>query len=201
MQWVGWDSNPTSAGDISSSTPNEVLRDLRVFRRFYLRFIKRFFPAQIEFNGKSLTFHCFRKTFLSGSIDSEIGLTAGKKLCGKAIPKSDNTYLTTVQLRPKFIQLKKFLTIKQIVKPENHETIETLKSIVTNLHEDLTQQKIITQTVTEENLNIKQDLEALKERLNTITKSRKESDEIMNRLFENPEFQQMIRMKIKEMRL
>ena len=36
-------------------------------------------------NGKRLTFHCFRKMFLSVSIDSGIGLTAGKKLCGKAI--------------------------------------------------------------------------------------------------------------------
>jgi site-specific recombinase XerD len=68
--------------------------------------------AQIYLNGKSLSFHCFRKMFLSTSIDSGIGLTAGKKLCGKAIPKSDDTYLTTVKLKEKLIQLKKFLTIK-----------------------------------------------------------------------------------------
>lgn len=55
--------------------------------------------AQIDLNGKSLTFHCFRKMFLSASIDSGIGLTAGKKLCGKAIARSDDTYLTTVTLR------------------------------------------------------------------------------------------------------
>jgi len=48
--------------------------------------------AQIEMNGKSLTFHCFRKMFLSSSIDSGIGLTSGKKLCGKAITQSDDTY-------------------------------------------------------------------------------------------------------------
>ena len=61
--------------------------------------------AQINLNGKSLSFHCFRKMFLSTSIDSGIGLTAGKKLCGKAIPKSDDTYLTTVKLKEKIIQL------------------------------------------------------------------------------------------------
>ncbi|GAG16204.1 unnamed protein product, partial [marine sediment metagenome] len=55
--------------------------------------------AQIKLNGKRFTFHCFRKMFLSASIDSGIGLTAGKKLCGKAIPQSDDTYLTTVKLR------------------------------------------------------------------------------------------------------
>jgi hypothetical protein len=30
--------------------------------------------------------------FLSTAIDSGIGLTAGKKLCGKAIAESDDTY-------------------------------------------------------------------------------------------------------------
>jgi integrase len=69
--------------------------------------------AQIDLIGKSLTFHCFRKMFLSASIDSGIGLTAVKKLCGKAIARSDDTYLTTFKLREKFIQLKKFLTINQ----------------------------------------------------------------------------------------
>jgi integrase len=55
--------------------------------------------ARINLNGKSLTFHCFRKMFLSAAIDSGIGLTAGKKLCGKAIAESDDTYLTTVNLK------------------------------------------------------------------------------------------------------
>jgi len=48
--------------------------------------------AKINLNKKSLTFHCFRKMFLSTAIDSGIGLTAGKKLCGKAIAESDDTY-------------------------------------------------------------------------------------------------------------
>ncbi|HUT17444.1 MAG TPA: tyrosine-type recombinase/integrase, partial [Acidobacteriota bacterium] len=62
--------------------------------------------AQIDLNGKRLSFHCFRKMFLSASIDSGIGLTAGKLMCGKAVPKSDSTYLTSVKLRELFIQLK-----------------------------------------------------------------------------------------------
>ena len=70
--------------------------------------------AQIDLNGKSLSFHCFRKMFLSASIDSGIGLTAGKKLCGKAIPKSDDTYLTTVKLREKFCTTKKIPVNKAV---------------------------------------------------------------------------------------
>jgi len=113
--------------------------------------------AKISLNGKDLTFHCFRKMFLSAAIDSGIGLTAGKKLCGKAIPKSDDTYLTTLKLRDKFIQLKRFLTIKEQPKIET-EKIETLKSAINKLQEELTQQKAITETISEENIKVKQTL-------------------------------------------
>ncbi|MFB0567788.1 MAG: tyrosine-type recombinase/integrase [Candidatus Bathyarchaeia archaeon] len=112
--------------------------------------------AQIELNGKGLTFHCFRKMFLSASIDSGIGLTAGKKLCGKAIAQSDDTYLTTVKLREKFTQLKKFLTIKQSAKSEDQQ-LEKLGSLVAKLAEELEQQKTITQAVTGENLKIRKE--------------------------------------------
>lgn len=116
--------------------------------------------AKIAMNGKSLTFHCFRKMLLSASIDSGIGLTAGKKLVGKAIPQSDDTYLTTVNLREKFIQLKRFQSIKQQPKVET-EKIESLKSAVIKLQEDLTQQRLITNTISEENIRTKQQLEKL----------------------------------------
>ena len=109
--------------------------------------------AQIDLNGKRLTFHCFRKMFLSASIDSGIGLTAGKKLCGKAIARSDDTYLTTVKLREKFIQLKKFLTIKPLVKTED----EKLGSLVAKLAEELEQQKLVAQAVTGENSKIRRE--------------------------------------------
>ena len=112
--------------------------------------------AQIDLNGKSLTVHCFRKMFLSASIDSGIGLTAGKKLCGKAIARSDDTYLTTVKLREKFIQLKKFLTIKQSPEIESQQ-IEKLSALVAKLAEELDQQKLVSQAVTNENLKIRKE--------------------------------------------
>jgi len=112
--------------------------------------------AQIDLNGKRLTFHCFRKMFLSASIDSGIGLTAGKKLCGKAIARSDDTYLTTVKLQEKFVQLKRFLTIKESAKLES-DTIEKLEKAVSKLSEELEQQRTITQAVTGENLKIRKE--------------------------------------------
>ena len=121
--------------------------------------------AQIELNGKSLTFHCFRKMFLSTSIDSGIGLTAGKKLCGKAIARSDDTYLTTVKLREKFVKLKKFLTIKQSAKIESN-IIEKLETVVSKLSEELEQQKIVTQAVSGENLKIRKEFKKRVAKLN-----------------------------------
>jgi integrase len=112
--------------------------------------------AQLDLNGKSLTFHCFRKMFLSASIDSGIGLTAGKKLCGKAIARSDDTYLTTVKLKEKFIQLKKFLTIKQSPETESQQ-MEKLSALVAKLAEELNQQKLVSQAVTNENLKIRRE--------------------------------------------
>jgi len=126
--------------------------------------------AQLDLNGKSLTFHCFRKMFLSASIDSGIGLTAGKKLCGKSIAKSDDTYLTVIKLREKFIQLKKFLTIEEKPKVET-EKIESLKSAVNKLSEDLTQQKLITETVSEENLDLKQRITKTEQKLAELEKA------------------------------
>jgi hypothetical protein len=116
--------------------------------------------AQINLNGKKLTFHCFRKMFMSASIDSGIGLTAGKKLCGKAIAQSDDTYLTTVNLRKKFILLKRFLTIKEQPKIDTNQ-LEALKDAVTKLQEDLTRQKLITDTIAQDNLRTKEQLDKL----------------------------------------
>jgi integrase len=113
--------------------------------------------AGINLNNKCISFHCFRKMLLSASIDSGIGLTAGKKLCGKAIAQSDDTYLTTVNLKQKFIQLKKFLAIKEQPQLDTNQ-LEALKDAVTKLQEDLTRQKLITETISQDNLKTKDQL-------------------------------------------
>jgi len=104
--------------------------------------------AGINLQGKQLSFHCFRKMFLSASIDSGIGLTAGKKMCGKAIGKSDDTYLTTVQLQKKFIQLKKMLAIQPIPKPENNERLSRLEMTVEQLQKEKVSAKTIAEVMT-----------------------------------------------------
>ena len=131
--------------------------------------------AKITMNGKSLTFHCFRKMLLSASIDSGIGLTAGKKLVGKAIAQSDDTYLTTINLRKKFIQLKNFQTIKEQPKIET-ENIEKLNKAISKLQEDLTTQKTITDVISKENQEIKRQFAENEKELNMVSAT------IMNRI-------------------
>ena len=111
-------------------------------------------------NGKSLTFHCFRKMLLSASIDSGIGLTAGKKIVGKTIPQSDDTYLTTIKLRDKFIQLKQFQTITQQPKIQTEE-LDELKRAINKLQEDLTTQQTITKTISEENKKLRKTVQEI----------------------------------------
>jgi integrase/uncharacterized coiled-coil protein SlyX len=109
--------------------------------------------AGIQLNGKTLTFHCFRKMFLSACINSGIGLTAGKKLCGKSIPQSDDTYLTTVNLREKFILLKNFLTIQK-QSSQSDDTIESLKSTIADMQIDLHRQNSVIETITQKLVDV-----------------------------------------------
>ncbi|MFH1328240.1 MAG: site-specific integrase, partial [Candidatus Bathyarchaeota archaeon] len=141
-------SNQKNLKSISKTQVGNLLRDLAQ-------------KAEIKIaNGKSLSFHCFRKMFLSAAIDSGIGLTAGKILCGKTVDSNDSTYLTTVKLRQHFIQLKKFLAINEQPKIET-EKIESLKKAIVKLQEDLTSQKIISENVTEKNLELELRIEEL----------------------------------------
>jgi len=119
---------------ISDEWLNNTLRDLAS-------------KARIATGDKSLHFHLFRKMFLSAGIDSGCGLTAAKMLCGKAIAKSDSTYLTTVKLRERFLQIKRFLTIEQQAETGSQAKVEQLGSAVAKLQEELTNQKTINDAV------------------------------------------------------
>ena len=65
-------------------------------------------------------------------------------------------YKRQVKLRQHFIQLKKFLTIKQSAKYESN-IIEKLETVVSKLSEELEQQKVVTQAVSGENLKIREE--------------------------------------------
>jgi septal ring factor EnvC (AmiA/AmiB activator) len=85
----------------------------------------------------------------------------------------DDTYLTTLHLREKFLQLKNFLSINEKPKAEV-EKIENLKSAITKLSEELTQQKTITEAVSEENLGLKKRIDRTERKLAEIEKTIRE---------------------------
>jgi len=130
--------------------------------------------AGINMQGKRLSFHCFRKMFLSASIDSGIGLTAGKKMCGKAIPKSDDTYLTTVQLKEKFVQLKRMLTIQPASEVDSNDRIVRLETTIEQLQKENVSAKtvaeVMTKKLTKLENKIKESEDELKEAKNMIWK-------------------------------
>lgn len=98
--------------------------------------------------------------FLSASIDSGIGLTVGKKLCGKAIPQSDDTYLTTVKLREKFILLKKVLTIHSSPKLENNKRFEQFEVTVEHLQKENVANKTVAEVMTRRVTELENELKA-----------------------------------------
>jgi len=122
--------------------------------------------------------------FLSASIESGIVLTAGKLMCGKAVKQSDSTYLTVVKLRKKFIQLKRFLSINEQAKIET-DKIESFEKTINHLQEQLTSQKIITETVTKKNLELESRIEELTEGQSTLQKSVDTMMKTFNSTFED----------------
>ena len=127
--------------------------------------------------------------FLSAAIDAGIGLTAGKKLCGKTIPQSDNTYLTTVKLRDKFVQLKRLLTIVPQVKSERIEQINQLEDAIEQLQKANVSHKTIADVMTKRVTHLEQQLEE-------VSKIEREHEDLTHRIqpllaflasFESPE--------------
>jgi glutaredoxin-related protein len=71
--------------------------------------------------AKKQTLFLVTRLFLSSAIDSGVGLTVGKMMCGKSIAQTDETYLTTVKLEERFKQLKRFLRITEQPKVESDD--------------------------------------------------------------------------------
>jgi len=111
-------------GSITDDTVNNMLRDLA--EKVKIKVSK----------GQSLTFHCFRKMFLTYCIESGVGLTAGKLMCGKAVAKSDSTYIHNAKLKKLFLQLQKMIRVTDVATytaaadriEQLEKTIDTLKS-------------------------------------------------------------------------
>ena len=67
--------------------------------------------AEIKTGNQHLTFHCFRRLLMRAAIETGVGLTAAKLMVGKAVAKSDETYIAKAKLKEAFIKLSKYLNV------------------------------------------------------------------------------------------
>jgi len=115
--------NKNGKGSVTDDTVNNILTALAE-------------KAKIKVpKSQALTFHCFRKMFLTYCIEAGVGLTAGKLMCGKAVARSDSTYIHNARLKKLFLQLQKMIRVTDVATytagtdriEQLEKTTETLK--------------------------------------------------------------------------
>jgi site-specific recombinase XerD len=89
--------------------------------------------------GKQLTFHAFRKLFISTGKNLNIDPDVIKAMCGKQVAQDIMTYMTTVDWRKAFSQIADVLKIQGFT-AKNHAKLEDLKEQVENLTKQLADQ-------------------------------------------------------------
>jgi integrase len=86
--------------------------------------------------GKRLTFHAFRKLFISTGKNLNIDPDVIKALCGKKVDTDILTYMTTVQWREAFSKIAETLKI-QALPTRNHVRLEELEERNKKLEEQI----------------------------------------------------------------
>lgn len=67
--------------------------------------------AGVKTGNQRLTFHCFRRLVMRAAIETGVGLTAAKLMVGKAVARSDETYIAKAKLDEAFKKLSKYLNV------------------------------------------------------------------------------------------
>ena len=82
--------------------------------------------AGVETGNQNLTFHCFRRLIMRAAIETGVGLTAAKLMVGKAVAKSDETYIAKAKLNEAFKNLGKYLSVTGFEAPNNRDLEKTV---------------------------------------------------------------------------
>ena len=75
--------------------------------------------ARVKTGNQKLTFHCFRRLLMRAAIETGVGLTAAKLMVGKAVAKSDETYIAKAKLDEAFKKLSNFLNVTGAEEEDN----------------------------------------------------------------------------------
>jgi integrase len=82
--------------------------------------------AGVKTGNQNLTFHCFRRLLMRAAIETGVGLTAAKLMVGKAVAKSDETYIQKAKLDEPFKKLSKYLSITGFEASDNRDVEKTV---------------------------------------------------------------------------
>jgi integrase len=95
--------------------------------------------AGIKTGNQRLTFHCFRRLVMRAAIETGVGLTAAKLIVGKAVAKSDETYIAKAKLDEAFKKLSKYLSVTGVEEDKKplQEIIVQQESEIANLRNRL----------------------------------------------------------------
>jgi integrase len=88
--------------------------------------------AGIKTGNQRLTFHYFRRLVMRAAIETGVGLTAAKLMVGKAVAKSDETYIAKAKLDGAFMKLSKYLNVtgvEEAQKPLQEMVVQQEKEI------------------------------------------------------------------------
>ena len=95
--------------------------------------------AGIKTGNLQLSFGCFRKLVMRAAIETGVGLTAAKLMVGKAMAKSDETYIAKAKLDEAFKRLSKYLSVTGVEEDKKplQEIIVQQESEIANLRNRL----------------------------------------------------------------
>jgi len=122
--------------------------------------------AGIKIGNQTLTFHCFRRLVMRAAIETGVGLTAAKLMVGKAVAKSDETYIAKARLKKAFNKLSKYLNVTGVELATQPKLAKTV----------VNQQKEI--------VELKERVDDLNERLTIIIKEKDKYNKEIGKFFE-----------------
>jgi len=153
-----------------------------------------------EMNGKDfnpLGPHALRESFGSIMINSGVPDTIVDFWLGHSIGELAEAYKSVQlkSLRNMYLDRERLLSVSQ----PKIDLEEVEKKVRMEIEESSKELQALVNRLARDNIEMKDTVKELQSQMKKITEGRKESDEIMNRLFEDPEFRELLRKKLKEL--
>jgi integrase len=152
--------------------------------------------------GQALTFHCFRKMFLTYCIEAGVGLTAGKLMCGKAVAKSDSTYIHNARLKKLFLQLQKMIRVTDVATyMAGQDRVALLEQTIETLKQEVLSHRTAWELSAKKNEAMRKELTELRGLIRIVDERRQKTDAIMDKLFSDSEFREFVSKRLKQLRI